>query len=165
MDGALGGIEACVPGLQRYARTLVRDRHDALVHDCLLRAIERFHTRRENDDLRAWLFAILHELFVSQTRRSKPRIAPWRIAETKKNASSPDLPQDLHLDAAELVRAVESLPEPQRSVLVLVTLEDLSYAQVANPLGTVMSRLAQARERLAAATDPVALPPVLRRVK
>ena len=68
----------------------------------------------------------------------------------------------------DLLRALDSLSEEQRSVLLLVTVEDLSYAQVAQvlgiPIGTVMSRLSRARERLRQMTETEG-PPVLRRVK
>jgi RNA polymerase sigma-70 factor (ECF subfamily) len=60
--------------------------------------------------------------------------------------------QELQTEARELLRALNALPEEQRHVLILVTVEDFSYAEVAQilgiPIGTVMSRLARARERL-----------------
>jgi RNA polymerase sigma-70 factor (ECF subfamily) len=71
----------------------------------------------------------------------------------------------------DLLRALDALSEEHRGVLLLISVEDLSYAETAKvlgiPLGTVMSRLARAREKLAAALDglPVAREPHLRRVK
>ncbi len=75
MAGTLELMEACIPALRRYASTLLRDRQeiDDLVHDCLLRALDQMHTRREDADMRAWLFAIMHNLFVSRLRRKKVR--------------------------------------------------------------------------------------------
>ena len=76
--------------------------------------------------------------------------------------------QEGHVQVKDIVAAMERLPEQQRSVLLLVSVEDLSYAQVAQvlgiPIGTVMSRLARARERLREITDGEAVP-ALRRVK
>src|SRR6185437_9266907 len=67
----LAQIEACVPALRRYAWSLLRSPDDAddLVHDCLVRALDKLGTRREDADIRAWLFTIMHNLFVSQYRR------------------------------------------------------------------------------------------------
>jgi RNA polymerase sigma-70 factor (ECF subfamily) len=72
----LSRIEDCIPALRRYALALLRDRQDAddLVHDCLVRALEKLHTRRDDVDTRAWLFTIMHNLFVSQRRRAKVRL-------------------------------------------------------------------------------------------
>jgi RNA polymerase sigma-70 factor, ECF subfamily len=152
------GIEACIPALRRYAGTLLRDRQDVddLVHDCLVRALERIDTHREDENLRAWLFAIMHNLFISKMRRSKAREAVRLVVDAEEDSLILDPIQDVHVEAGDLLRAVENLPEQQRSVLVLVVLEDMSYSQVADilgiPIGTVMSRLARARERFATST-------------
>jgi RNA polymerase sigma-70 factor (ECF subfamily) len=71
----LSKIEDYIPALRRYALALLRDRQNAddLVHDCLVRALDKLHTRRDDVDIRAWLFAIMHNLFVSQRRRAKTR--------------------------------------------------------------------------------------------
>jgi RNA polymerase sigma-70 factor (ECF subfamily) len=73
MSGALASMEACIPALRRYAWALLRGRQDAddLVQDCLVRALDRLHTRREDVEPRLWLFAIMHNLFVSQLRRAQ----------------------------------------------------------------------------------------------
>jgi RNA polymerase sigma factor (sigma-70 family) len=171
MDAVLGRIQACIPALRRYGHVLLRNEQevDDLVHDCLVRALERLHTRRENGDVRAWLFAIRHNLFASQMRRRKTHITGQSIGEVDEITFGLDPVQDLHLEADDLLRAVDNLPEVQRSVLLLVTVEDLSYAQVAEvlniPLGTVMSRLARARDRLARGSQVGASPLMLRRVK
>lgn len=69
----LSEIEASIPALRRYARALLRSQQDAddLVHECLVRALDKLHTRRDGGDMRAWLFAILHNVFLSQTRHSQ----------------------------------------------------------------------------------------------
>ena len=102
-------------------------------------------------------------------RRRKTRLAGRSIDTVNEDALGLDATQDLQLEADDLLRAVDTLPQEQRSVLLLVSVEDLSYAQVADvldiPLGTVMSRLARARDQLARRSEAGASPLVLRRVK
>ena len=165
----LARIEACIPALRRYAAALLRDRQDAddLVHECLVRALDKLHTRREDADVRAWLFAIMHNLFISQLRRRKARAAANRRDETHKIdlAIRPD--QESSLQWRDLLRALNRLPEEQRIVILLVSVEDLNYAEAAQvlgvPIGTVMSRLSRGRERLRQMLEEA--PPVVRRVK
>ena len=170
-SGVLTRIEACIPALRRYAAALLRNRDDAddLVHDCLVRALDKLHTRRDDADVRAWLFAIMHNLFVSQLRRAKARPAGESIDETHESALSMRPDQENALQWRDLVRGLNALPVEQRSVILLVSVEDLSYADAATvlgvPIGTVMSRLARGRERLRQLTDEEAVRPVLRRVK
>lgn len=150
----LARIEACVPALRRYAWTLTRDRDDAddLVHDCLVRALDKLHTRRDDADVRAWLFTILHNLFVSQHRRRRTRSGTVPLTEDHENAATIPATQEDRLAWRDLLRGLDRLPEEQRSVLLLVSVEDLSYAETAQvlgiPIGTVMSRLARGRDRL-----------------
>lgn len=75
VSSVLALMEACIPALRRYAGALLRDRQevDDLVHDCLVLALARLHTRRGDADLRAWLFAIMHNLYVSRFRRRRVR--------------------------------------------------------------------------------------------
>jgi RNA polymerase sigma-70 factor (ECF subfamily) len=133
---------------------LLRDRQEAddLVHDCIVRALDRLHTKRDDADLRAWLFAIMHNLFISRTRRARVRAGTESIEAISEAALGQRASQDDHLHWKDLLRAFDELPEEQRSVLLLVTVEDLSYAEVARvlnvPIGTVMSRLSRARDRL-----------------
>jgi RNA polymerase sigma-70 factor, ECF subfamily len=170
MAGVMTSMEACVPALRRYARSLLRDRQevDDLVHDCLVRALDQLHTRRDDGDLRAWLFAIMHNLFISRARRNKAWSRTVSLEEVNQDDLGMRATQEGHVQARDLLRALDELSEEQRSVLLLVTVEDLSYAQVAQvlgiPIGTVMSRLSRARERLRQMTEGEA-PPALRRVK
>ncbi len=73
MPGSMALLEACIPALRRYAGALLRDRQevDDLVHECLLRALDRLHTLRNDAEMRPWLFAILHNLYVSRVRRHR----------------------------------------------------------------------------------------------
>jgi RNA polymerase sigma-70 factor, ECF subfamily len=163
-------MQSCVPDLRRYARFLLKSTQDAddLVHDCLVRALDRAHTRREELKLRPWLFAIMHNLFISNVRRQRTRneIAPADdITET---LGSTDGAQEGALRWRDLNRALALLPEEQRTVLMLVSVEDLSYAEAGQvlgiPIGTVMSRLSRARERLRRIMEGEERP-TLRRVK
>lgn len=170
MSDVLADMEACIPALRRYASALLSGRQDAddLVHDCLVRALEHLHTRREDVEIRVWLFAIMHNLFISQLRKKRVR---RRIEPLGDNTEvEPSLPasQEDRLHWRDLIRALNSLSEEQRTVVLLVTVENLSYAEVARvlgiPIGTVMSRLARGRERLRQLTDNDARP-ALRRVQ
>ncbi|MGE4045369.1 MAG: sigma-70 family RNA polymerase sigma factor [Acetobacteraceae bacterium] len=163
-------IEQCIPALRRYAWTLLRNRDEAddLVHDCLVRALDKLHTRRGDADVRAWLFTIMHNLFVSQHRRRTARPATESLDDGHDAAASLKPSQDDGLLWRDMLRGLERLPEEQRSVVLLISVEDLSYAETAAvlgvPVGTVMSRLARGRERLRQYTDSDN-GPRLRRVK
>lgn len=165
----MAGMEACIPALRRYAFALLRNRQEAddLVHDCLVRALDRLHTRRAEPDLRPWLFAIMHNLFISGARRARVRAGTEPLDGQHESMLGQHPDQEDHLRWQELTRAVDELPEEQRTVLLLVAVEDQSYADVARildvPIGTVMSRLSRARERLRRRLEGE--PPLLRRVK
>ena len=163
-------IEQCIPALRRYAWALLRSRNDAddLVHDCLVRALDKLHTKRDGADVRAWLFTIMHNLFVSGYRRRKNRAHAESLGDVHDNAASLRPNQDDALLLRDMLRALDHLPEEQRSVVLLVSVEDLSYAETAAvlgvPIGTVMSRLARGRERLREYTE-TGVRPSLRRAK
>jgi RNA polymerase sigma factor (sigma-70 family) len=141
-----------IPRLRRYARALVGDRAtaDDLVQDTLERAWAKLHLYRRGTDLRAWLFTVMHNVHVNRVRAS-------RVTDTLED-EMPELaqraPQGDALLVRDLDRAITRLPSEQRAVLLLVTLEEMSYEQVARtlgiPIGTVMSRLSRAREKLRA---------------
>jgi RNA polymerase sigma-70 factor (ECF subfamily) len=156
-----------IPHLRRYARALLRDasRADDLVQDCLERALGRLHLFQPGTNLRSWLFAVLHNLFISQRRTdARRRVEP--MADPPSPAVEPA--QQARLEARDLGNALAVLPEEQRVVVLLVGLEDLSYREAADvlgvPIGTVMSRLSRGREKLRQLMDGTA-EPVLRRVK
>lgn len=143
-----------IPALRRYARALTGDAWaaDDLVQDTLERACTKWRLWLAGSDLRAWLFTLMHNLYVSQLRhagRQGELARPVDVAELGADPAAPTAPVDTAID---LQRSLLRLPEEQRIVLLLVTLEDLSYAEVARivdvPVGTVMSRLSRARARL-----------------
>ncbi len=144
-------ILAELPRLRRYARAMLGDRAaaDDLVQDTLERAWSRFAQWRPGSDLRAWLFGIMHNLRVDQLRRGA-------LSTLSLDEEADDVPtratQTDRLEMMDIEAALRQLPDEQREVLLLVALEEMSYAEVAAalgiPAGTVMSRLARGRERL-----------------
>lgn len=145
-------IVELIPRLRRYARALVRDRAraDDLVQDTLERAWNKFHLWRPGSDLRAWLFTVMHNVHVNQVRASRDHTQYDEEAHESGIAGA----QGAGLEIRDLEAALATLPVEQREVILLVALEDMSYAEVAStlgiPIGTVMSRLSRAREKLRA---------------
>jgi RNA polymerase sigma-70 factor (ECF subfamily) len=140
-----------IPRLRRYARAMLGNRAaaDDLVQDTLERAWARHALWRAGSDLRAWLFSIMHNLRVDQLRR--PGVPIQSIDEDDFEVPTRATQHD-RLEVRDLESALYQLPDEQREVLLLVALEELAYAEVADalgiPVGTVMSRLARGRERL-----------------
>lgn len=161
MKDMLVQVEPLIPALRRYARALMRNRAaaDDLVQDCLERAVGRWHQRRDGS-VRAWLFAILHNLAVSQFRQTtaRGRHVPIDHADEREFVTAPA--QEHSVIYQDVLNKLAKLPEDQRAVLLLVAVEDLSYADAAAvlnvPVGTVMSRLSRARERLQQEMEGVA---------
>jgi len=153
---------ALIPRLRRYARFLCADAAaaDDLVQDTLERACARLAQWRAGSDLRAWLFTIMHNLFVSDGRRPRHRFEQAAEGDVEAGAD----PTSGWEAALDLANALRALPEAQRQVLLLVAFEDLSYEQVATvvgvPVGTVMSRLSRARAGLHALRPQAAGPEV-----
>lgn len=138
-----------IPRLRRYARALVGDRYraDDLVQDTLERACRKFHLWRQGSDLRAWLFAVMHNVFVNQVRARRLEVEEFEDAAA--------LPTQMErIDLLDIEKALARLPVEQREVILLVGIEQMGYGEVAKaldvPIGTVMSRLSRARERLRA---------------
>lgn len=152
-------LEPLIPALRRYASAMVRDRDlaDDLVQDCLEKAIASWHTRRKVEDTRQWVFAIAHNLIVNKLRQDARRGLHIDIADAEEASLAVPAAQEHRVRHGELLKAIAALPEEQRSVVLLVSVEDLSYAEAAQtlgiPIGTVMSRLARGRERLQRALD------------
>ena len=165
MDEARRLVEL-IPRLRRYARALVGDRTtaDDLVQDTLERAWAKLHLYRRGTDLRAWLFTVMHNVHVNRIRATRPT--------DPLEDEMPELAQEERPDTLvmrDLDRAISRLPADQRAVLLLVTLEEMSYDEVARtlgiPIGTVMSRLSRAREKLRAMMGGQPAPTKLKLVK
>lgn len=177
-------IVAQIPSLRRYARALTGDTWaaDDLVQDTLERACSKWRLWVMGSNLRAWLFSVMHNLFVNQLRQSPGhrQISLVNLDDVAHDLQSTGLQPGQGLD---LQRCLLRLPPEQREVLLLVSMEDMSYAEVAKvtgvAVGTVMSRLSRARSRLQELLDapahatpsanavgaPPARPPALHRLK
>ncbi|MBV8133578.1 MAG: sigma-70 family RNA polymerase sigma factor [Alphaproteobacteria bacterium] len=146
-------VEAEIPSLRRYARALTRDlvAADDLVQDCLTRALSKLNLWQRGTDLRAWLFTILHNQYINHVRRTAREGAAVGLSEREPLlARAPQ--QGRRLELRDLERAIAKLPRTQRSVILLVGLEGMSYGEVAAvlnvPVGTIRSRLSRGREAL-----------------
>ena len=145
-------IVELIPRLRHYARALTGDRTvaDDLVQDTLERAWSKLHLYRRGTDLRAWLFTVMHNVYVNQRRAARPSVL---LDDDMPELAQPARETDT-LMLRDLDAAIRRLPPDQREVLLLVALEDMSYSEAADaleiPIGTVMSRLARAREKLRA---------------
>ncbi|MFD2251871.1 RNA polymerase sigma-70 factor (ECF subfamily) [Pseudochelatococcus lubricantis] len=168
--GPLPDVLGQLGALRRYARSLTRDDGEAedLVHDALVHAYEKQSSFRPDKGVRNWLLSILHNTFIDRVRarRSRQRRIEQLTAEVHADpAGYQASPAQEHaLRLAQVRQAFMSLPEEQRAVLHLVSIDGLSYAEAAQalglPVGTVMSRLARARAALRAFEErPAAIPP------
>jgi RNA polymerase sigma-70 factor (ECF subfamily) len=156
-------IECVLPNLRRYARSLTHDAVDAddLVQECLARALGKLHLWKVGTDLRAWLFSILHNEYVSQIRRATRRgtAVDWSEYESTLTCAPGQIE---HLEIRDLVRALESLPEEQRTAVLLISLSS-DYYEAASackvPVGTIRSRLSRGRKTFRALTSVAPLEP------
>jgi len=160
-------LVAAIPRLRRYARVLTGDanRADDLVQDTLARAWGKRRHWRAGTDLRAWLFTVMHNVFVNQralSRRDAHNVSlddesvgdAWQLTVRPNPQARAEL--------MEVVLQLSRLPVEQREVLILAAVEELSYAEIAAvldiPAGTVMSRLSRARAKLRRMNDEQAVP-------
>jgi RNA polymerase sigma-70 factor (ECF subfamily) len=132
-------IAELIPRLRRYARALTSAGKppDELVRRTLERASQELRVAHTEADLRVWLFSLLHETYIQGAGPQNEE------GQGPPRAANGVLPFE---------HAIATLPPQQREIFLLVTLEDMSYDQVAKtlgiPIGTVMSRLSRAREKL-----------------
>jgi RNA polymerase sigma-70 factor (ECF subfamily) len=156
-------VEAMIPALRRYARALTRDSDiaDDLVQDTLVRAL-RSERLFHGGDIRSWLYTILTNL-----NRNRRRSLARRPTISQLNEDDEPSANGTEAEGRDIERALSGLVEEQRSALLLVMLEGLTYREVADiqgvPIGTVMSRLARARAHIKASLDGEKV--MLRRVK
>ena len=156
-DAALPQPEllAAIPRLRRYARVLTGEstRADDLVQETLARAWEKRRLWTAGSDLRAWLFTIMHNVFGNQRASAKREAQNVSLDDDESTFEVPvRATQQIRVELQEILREVARLPEEQRQVLVLAAVEELRYEEIAAilsiPVGTVMSRLSRAREKM-----------------
>jgi len=161
MDDKRRAILAEIPRLRRYARALLRDREaaDDLVQDSLERAFSRLDNWRSGDSPQRWLFTIMHNLFIDQKRRVVRREVLSLSQDVADSMVSPPT-QFESVVSREVFEALQAIAPERREALLLVAVEGLTYAEAATVLGiatgTVMSRIARAREELRASLDDAA---------
>jgi RNA polymerase sigma-70 factor (ECF subfamily) len=145
---------AVLPRLRRFAAGLTRSASEAddLVQAACERALAREHQFQEGTRFDSWMFRIVQTIWIDQLRARTIRKEDEEIAEERLGTDEPVRRVEARLALAEVRRAVSLLPPDQRSTLMLVTVEGLSYKQAAEvagvPIGTIMSRLARARTAL-----------------
>jgi RNA polymerase sigma-70 factor, ECF subfamily len=154
-----------LPKLWAFSLRLSGNRQDAedLLQRTCARALERAHQLQPGTAPLSWIYAIAQSIWISELRAREVR---WRTRakwnDCLLNVSDPgaSTPEDL-LMTRQVIKVVESLPEAQRVVLLLVAVEGLSYAEAAEvldvPIGTVMSRLSRARQSVGAKFATTAL--------
>ena len=161
-------LRELIPRLRRFALSLTRHASNAddLVQNCLERALGSVADKRPDGDLRAWLFTILYRQFVDNHRRSR-RYARMLEFFTGRDDTQPSTERTVL--AQSTLEAFDQLATEQRALLLWVSVEGLSYKQVAEildvPIGTVMSRLSRARTALRQLSEGEITRPALRRLK
>jgi RNA polymerase sigma-70 factor (ECF subfamily) len=147
-----------IPRLRRYARSLVFDvsSADDLVQTALERALAHWHQFDQRRDILVWVISIAHNAHIDDRRRRSHLVTvePQELQDGPDALSSVPSDPGLRMD---LVAALGRLPVEQREPLLLVALEQLSYAECAEvlhiPIGTVMSRVSRGRSALRALLD------------
>ncbi len=142
-----------IPNLRAFAMSLVRkhDLADDLVQEALIRAFQNIHQFAAGSNLKAWLFTILRNAYLSHLRKRRFEVGdPDGV-----HAEGLVVPggQSAHMELLEFQRALDSLPSDQREAIVLVGAEGFSYEEAALmcgcAVGTMKSRVSRARSKLA----------------
>jgi RNA polymerase sigma-70 factor (ECF subfamily) len=152
-DGFATDLLGAMPRLRRYAMALVGDRSlaDDLVQDCVERALKNRTALKDTRRLFGWLRTILHNLYMDALRERRSRGTTVDLDEMANSLNLSVAPND-RTATIDFVRAMDELSVDHRQILLLVGMEGLSYRDIAAeldiPMGTVMSRLARARDQL-----------------
>jgi RNA polymerase sigma-70 factor, ECF subfamily len=153
-----------IDALFGYAMTLTRDRTEAedLVQETYVRGVRAANQLAAESNLKSWLFVVMRNAWLNQLRRQNkgPRFVgleddeSFDVAAPAEESSNPQVVYLRKVERTQIWTALESLSSPYREVIVLRDIEGLSYQEIATvldcPAGTVMSRLARAREKLRA---------------
>lgn len=143
-----------LPNLRRYALSLTKNPSDAdeLVQDTCFRALSRVDQWKPDQPLSGWLFRILHNAWISETRKRKVRIGQGNVDAEDTTELLTRTTGENHAMASNLYTEIAALPPQLSSTLLLVTVEGYSYKEAADvlnvPVGTVMSRISRARAHL-----------------
>lgn len=146
-------IETLLPGLRRFARSLTRDisQADDLVQDTVERALRRIDSFQEGTNLKAWMFTIMRNHFISECRKPKPSAGSYEMDSGQYEVGIPGAQQDT-VELKEFMGAFLKLNKSDQELLILAGLENIPYPEIARMLdiatGTVKSRVARARTRL-----------------
>jgi RNA polymerase sigma-70 factor, ECF subfamily len=141
-----------LPRLRRFARTLARNPHDAddLVQVAVERALARSEQLRPDSSLSSWMFGILRNAWIDETRSRGRRNRIFAPEELGENVG--DVASESQAEALCVQDAISRLPDEQRLAVGLVLVEGLSYKEAAEimgvPIGTLTSRLARGRDAL-----------------
>lgn len=142
--------------LRRYAGALTRNRDEAddLVQETTLTAVSKLHLWQPGTDFRAWLFTLMHNQHINDIRRQARKRRIFTDADSEPGYSGNQLAS---LELRDVAVALSQLPPSQSSIILLVGLDGVSYAKVAQvlgiPIGTVRSRLSRARTALRRRVD------------
>ena len=142
-----------LPNLRAFAFSLCgqHDRADDLVQETLLKAWSHLDSFQEGTNLRAWLFTILRNTFITEMRRRRREVEDANGKKAEGLSIAPA--QQGHIDMQDVRKALDLLPPHQREALVLVGAAGMSYDETAEKtkcaVGTVKSRVNRARSRLA----------------
>jgi RNA polymerase sigma-70 factor (ECF subfamily) len=153
---------ATIPNLRAFALSLTgdRDRADDLVQSALVKGLAHLEKFQPGTNMRAWLFTILRNQFLSEYRKRRREVEDPESRLAERTALFPE--QEARLDVRDMQTALDKLPMEQREALLLVTAEGMTYEQAAQicgtHLGTIKSRVSRARVHLAEllSIDPAA---------
>ncbi len=147
---------ALLPRLRRFTRALTgsADTADDLVQSACEKALARQHQFKQGTRLDSWVFQITRNHWIDQLRSKANQATVIDLDDWLDNEQAGvSGKQEIHMSLDKVESALQQLPEQHRSILVLVCIEGFSYQETADmlglPLGTVMSRLARARVKLA----------------
>lgn len=142
-----------IPSLRAFAVSLSGqiDRADDLVQETLVKAWRNLGSFTEGTNMRAWLFTILRNVYISDIRRRRREVQDTDGVFAESVPVAPQ--QNGHMDLADFRKALAELPEEQREALILIGAAEFSYEEAAEisecAVGTVKSRVNRARNALA----------------
>lgn len=150
---------AVLPRLRRFARGLTGSATEAddLVQSACERALSRIEQFQEGTRFDSWMFRIVQTIWIDQLRARKVRKEDGEVDGERLGSDEAVRRVESRIALVEVRRAVSRLPVEQRTALLLVTVEGMSYKEAAEiakvPVGTIMSRLARARVALQVLLD------------